>query len=484
MKWLYLLLGQTASAYNCVSQNTSYTSLDIYSNNWIHDLMVQNESVSLEFNPPKGMEMNDWIVKNGWAIEEWAKDDKQHFKTFHDRELCKNVLRIDIHRDDGDGSNQKNFNQGSHRVRQEIKIHDPSPDEWKIHFGDYIYFDLLLKFDDKFKYDLTHFYHIFQLKPVNDLSHMPVFTISTIKHDVYISFNTVENFSDKRPTFTLYKVIERSKVIGKWLRLELFFHPVKNGETEILFTLRDLCNKTLHHNYITGKIYQDDVSPYIRPKIGQYHKYSKDIPYENSIYYANVTMKKLKSPPTRRWVFDQMLDKCPTITKVIPKTVTKLVPKMTTILKPTTTTETTTETVFILEPTTTTKTVTKSTTKPHHSTPTPTSTLKPTTNTGGGNAIVNAINRVFGLNLGENTAQHSCAARHAASEPTIQYAHMVWRTGDNCQGGIGAVWSGSPDPDMAARMWLNSPPHASIIRGATRLACGSGPSSAVCIAYR
>jgi hypothetical protein len=517
MKWLYLLLGQTASAYNCVSHNTSYTSLDIYSNNWIHDLMVQKESVSLEFNPPKGTTMKDWVVKNGWAFEEWAKDGKEHFKTFHDKELCKNVLRIDVHRDDGDGSNQKNFNQGSHRVRQEIKIHDPSPDEWKIHFDDYIYFDLLLKFDDKFKYDLTHFYHIFQLKPVNDLSHMPVFTISTIKHDVYISFNTVEKFSDKRPSFTLYKVIERSKIIGKWLRLELFFHPVKNGETEILFTLRDLCNKTLHHNYITGKIYQDDISPYIRPKIGQYHKYSQDIPYENSIYYANVTMKKLrfnetksKSPPTRRQgIFGQMLDKCPTIIKVIPKTVTKFVPKTTTIIRPIVTTITETETTTTSMTTTKTVMHTNSNTKPtststphhpthHHPTHKPTtsthkttSTIKPTTTTSkpttpttGSNAIVNAINRVFGLNLGENTAQHSCAARHAASEPTIQYAHMVWRTGDNCQGGIGAVWSGSPDPDMAARMWLNSPPHASIIRGATRLACGSGPSSAVCIAYR
>jgi len=110
-------------------------------------------------------------------------------------------------------------------------------------------------------------------------------------------------------------------------------------------------------------------------------------------------------------------------------------------------------------------------------------TVKPNTNTGGSNPFVNAINSVFLLQLGSNSAEDSCAARHAAAEPTLAQAHTVWKTGDRCNGGRGAVWSGSPNPDMAAKMWLNSPPHASIIRGATRLACGAGPSSAVCIAY-
>ena len=108
-------------------------------------------------------------------------------------------------------------------------------------------------------------------------------------------------------------------------------------------------------------------------------------------------------------------------------------------------------------------------------------TQKPTTS--GSNPFVNAINSVFSLQLGSNSSEDGCAARHAAAEPTLAQAHNVWKTGDRCNGGRGAVWSGSPDPNMAARMWLNSPPHASIIRGATRLACGAGPSSAVCIAY-
>jgi hypothetical protein len=85
--------------------------------------------------------------------------------------------------------------------------------------------------------------------------------------------------------------------------------------------------------------------------------------------------------------------------------------------------------------------------------------------------------------LGSQSSEDSCAARHARSEPTLAQAHTVWKTGDRCNGGRGAVWSGSPDPTAAARMWLNSPPHASIIRGASKLACGAGPSSAVCIAY-
>jgi hypothetical protein len=108
----------------------------------------------------------------------------------------------------------------------------------------------------------------------------------------------------------------------------------------------------------------------------------------------------------------------------------------------------------------------------------PTSTKQPTSN-----PFVNAINSVFSLNLESHFSEDSCASRHARSEPTISLAHSVWRTGDRCNGGRGAVWSGSPDPITAARMWLNSPPHASIIRSASKLACGAGPSSAVCIAY-
>lgn len=484
MKWLYLLLGQqfghqVASAYNCVSYNTSYTSLDIYRNNWIHDLMVQKDATTLDFNGSNETALNDWIIKNGWAIEEWAKDGKHHFNSYHDTELCKTVLRIDAHRNDGDGSNQANFNQGGHRVRQEIKVNDQSPDEWKIHFGDYIYFELLLKFDNNFKYNLTHFYHVFQLKPMKDLSHMPVFTISTIKHDLYVSFNTVDNFSDKRPTFTLYKVIERAKIIGKWLRLQVFFHPVKGGDTEILFIVKDLCNKTLHHNYITGRIYQDDVSPYIRPKIGQYHKYSSKLPYQNSIYYANVTMKKLNSSVKYRRnvnnLFYHMFNTCPTIVKYIPKPTTIIKTITKTIVKP---------------PTTTTVTITQTSTSGDSGgggwyTPPPTDggDWYTSTPTQGSNAFVNAINRVFGLNLGENVEQHACAARHAIDEPVISMAHNAFRTGDRCGGGQGEVWSGSPDPDMSARMWLNSPPHASIIRSARRLACGAGQYSSVCISY-
>lgn len=470
MKLMYILLAPFASAYECVLHNTSYTSLDIYSNNWIHDLMIHDEFVTLGFNPPTGMSMNDWIVKNGWGIEEWKRDNKQHFNAYYDKDLSQSVLRIDIHRNDGDGSN----NQKDTRVRQELKIYDPSPDEWKIHFGDYIYFELLLKFDVNFEYNLTHFYHVFQLKPMEDLSQMPIFTISTIKEDVYVSFNTVKQFSDKRPGFKLYRVIERSKIIGKWLRFQIFFHPVKDGETEILFIVRDLCNKTLHHNYITGKIYQDDISPFIRPKIGQYHKYSEKLPYTNSIYYANVTMKKLKvSKHVGRNIFDTILNRQPQSCVASTKTLV--------LIRPTTRTRTIVKTV--IKPTTTTV---YDTSQYQYTNDNPFQTTSITsiqTDVESGNAIVNAINRVFGLNLGENVEQHSCAARHAASEPTIAYAHSVWRTGDTCQGGIGAVWSSSPDPYTAARMWLNSPPHANIIQSARRLACGSGPSSAVCIAY-
>jgi hypothetical protein len=148
-----------------------------------------------------------------------------------------------------------------------------------------------------------------------------------------------------------------------------------------------------------------------------------------------------------------------------------------------------------LPPTTTTsveKETKKTITTPEEKT-TSTYTMQPSrttsttgTSTGGGggsNRFVEAINKAFGLSLGSNTAQDACVTRHAILEPTIAQAHNEFRK-DRCGGGVGAVWAGTPDPTTAARLWLNSPPHASIIRGAKSLACGAGPTSAVCIAYR
>lgn len=100
------------------------------------------------------------------------------------------------------------------------------------------------------------------------------------------------------------------------------------------------------------------------------------------------------------------------------------------------------------------------------------------------NDILDAVNKVFGMDIAENPTQNACAARHAVAEPTIAYAHTTWNSGDTCRGGSGEVWSSSPDPETAATMWLNSPAHASIIRSARMLACGAGASSAVCISYR
>ena len=102
---------------------------------------------------------------------------------------------------------------------------------------------------------------------------------------------------------------------------------------------------------------------------------------------------------------------------------------------------------------------------------------------GGGAAHVQAINTVFGLNIGTNPSQDACTARHAQAEPTISQAHAVWKTGDHCSGGRGVVWFSSPDPTRAAKWWLQSPTHSSIIRSASKLACGAGPSSSVCISY-
>lgn len=104
-------------------------------------------------------------------------------------------------------------------------------------------------------------------------------------------------------------------------------------------------------------------------------------------------------------------------------------------------------------------------------------------NDDGNNPILNAINAVFGLSIESNAAEDACAARQAAMEPVISEAHKMWYAGDHCNGGIGVVWSSSPDPQVAASMWLGSAPHAAIIRSAQSMACGSGPSSAVCIAY-
>lgn len=102
---------------------------------------------------------------------------------------------------------------------------------------------------------------------------------------------------------------------------------------------------------------------------------------------------------------------------------------------------------------------------------------------GGGAAHVQAINTAFGLNIARNASQDACAARHAQAEPTLSQAHAVWKTGDHCSGGRGVIWFSSPDPTRAAKWWLQSGPHSSIVKKANKLACGAGPSSSVCISY-
>ena len=101
----------------------------------------------------------------------------------------------------------------------------------------------------------------------------------------------------------------------------------------------------------------------------------------------------------------------------------------------------------------------------------------------GGAAHVQAINTAFGLNVARNASQDACAARHAQAEPTIAQSHAVWKTGDHCSGGKGVIWFSSPDPTRAAKWWLQSGPHSSIVRSAGKLACGAGPTSSVCISY-
>lgn len=509
MKWinsLLLFLNQVLG-FRCIPQNTS--DISAYSNmTWIRDLLQASNEATLNFNPKYGMSMNEWILNNSWGIEEWAKDGKHHFNTYFDKELNTNVLCIDIHRNDGDGSNQDDYDQGMHRVRQELKVHDKSDDIWKIRFGDYVYFKLLLKFDENFKYDLSHFYHVFQLKPMDDLSHMPVFTISVIKDDMYLSFNTVKKFGDARPVFNLYKVIKQSKILGVWLNVEVYFHPVKKGKSEILLIVRGLCGKTLHQSYITGKLYHDDTSPYIRPKIGQYHKYIKNIQYENKVYYANITTKKLDVSEARRGLFGSLLNPvvsptseenptrtvnaslAETVTETMTKiiyhdrpTVTVIQPTTTTVTKNTTitkhkyTTKTTTKTKTKTKTKPCTKTKTTETTTPTETTPTETTSTETSSFQ---STCVDYLNK-FRASIGKSALasatadQIACANKCAVYDAKAGFHASFYA--NMCPGGSGQCeCMGTPSVTACIDMYIREGPgggHYDIIAGNIRsVACG------------
>lgn len=103
--------------------------------------------------------------------------------------------------------------------------------------------------------------------------------------------------------------------------------------------------------------------------------------------------------------------------------------------------------------------------------------------TSSGAAYVAAINKAFGMNLGVNTANEACARKHSSTATTVANAHAQFQAGDYC-GSRGEIWVGTSDPTMAASLWLNSPPHAAIVRGASALACASANSgSTTCLAY-
>lgn len=266
---------------------------------WMKDVSVLPPDKILDFSlTPLDTSIYKWIVHNKWGIEEWRKDNLFHFKKYFDRELNCTTLRIDIHTKDGDGSSQLNYNQGGKRVRQEIKVSYNSDEEWKMYFGDKVHMNLGIKFNKYFKYSGTHFYHVFQLKPFNDDSHMPVFTVSAIRNYFYLSFNTILPGKGIYPVFTLFKIAPLAAIVDKWLNIDIFFNPLEHGESEIYFIVRDLHDVILHVNYLKGTLYVNKNS-FIRPKIGQYHSYVDNIQKTNIVYYSHISIKKFKPIQTK-----------------------------------------------------------------------------------------------------------------------------------------------------------------------------------------
>lgn len=296
-KKLLLLLGVTHITSGCLS-NPNYSLTYQNSINipvhWMKELSTLPYDKILDFgNIPNNMSVYSWIKYNTWSIEEWKKDKLTHFKTYYDTELNCTSLRIDVHKYDGDGSSKLNYYQGDNRVRQEIKVDSLSNKDWKIFFGDKIHMNFGIKLSKDFKYSDYKFYHIFQLKPFNDASHMPIFTVSVIKDYFYLSFNTIQDGAGTRPVFTLFKISHLDTIINRWLNIDIFFNPVEIGNSEIYFIVRDLNNVILHVNYLLGKMYVNKNS-FVRPKIGQYHRFTNNIQKTNTVYYSHIYIKKLK----------------------------------------------------------------------------------------------------------------------------------------------------------------------------------------------
>lgn len=429
---------------------------------WVKSCVaLPDQNMLLNMSSPGTTTAKEWILKNGWSIEEWNRDDHlDRFTTFVDPELKTNVLRTTLNKYDGDGSSQAAYNAGGGRNRQEIKVDGKSHNAWKINNGDRVHIQFQLRLDAKLSHTATSFYHLMQLKPYRSSdSSLAVFTLSISKDVLHFAFNTVDGANAKMPTQHMYPIIATRKVRDLWLTVDLYLYLPKDSAgtpSEMYVTLRDLCGHLFFSSAKTGVVAPEH--EFVRIKLGQYRKFTEAAPKYNRVYLSYVSMQHLAPPRRRREDDNEVQGGTYVITPVSADenviTVTKTVTK------------------------------TKTKTKPCK-TSAPTSSPYPSSGGGGGgaNKYVQAINAAFSMNLGSESSQDACATRAAIGEPTIAQAHAVWRAGDHCGNGRGAVWAGTPDPAMAARLWLNSPPHANIIRGASKLACGAGPTSAVCIAY-
>ena len=134
-------------------------------------------------------------------VEERNKDNKKRLLIVYDKDLKKDILKIEMKRDrdqDGSSGNKKD------RQRTEFKVFDKSNDSQKAFKNELMMYDWKFKLGNDIK-SVNKFFHIMQLKFVGNTSGSPFFTLSLrnnklcckLEDDDYVYFTDSENIVDK-----------------------------------------------------------------------------------------------------------------------------------------------------------------------------------------------------------------------------------------------------------------------------------------------
>lgn len=235
---------------------------------------------------------NSYILdKAGWRIEEDSRGcgGKTHFEVVDDKEAKSRVLRVTLHDDDGNGMRTA---KDKSVQREEIKsplqskawsrsLPTSKSETWK--------YELELKLDSKFSYDVNAFYHLFQLKFESAKDGTPLLTFGARKGNLGMYVAMGDSRSDPQE---FIKFGPLSEFRGKWLRAEMVLKAQTGPGATVQTSVYDAKSGKLLHKSKVVKGHMDwNTSRTFRVKLGQYRdKCSGCKRTTNTVYYHHLAM--------------------------------------------------------------------------------------------------------------------------------------------------------------------------------------------------